>query len=314
MGRPAFAPGILGPALLGEALAGLVGGTFGQLIFLATSGGASWEATSRILGWTVLGALIGVAMSLFIPNLRWHRGLLGGVLGGSFGALAFLLVSMGVGSVPGRLLGAAVVGFCIGLMIALVELAFRRYWLEIAFGPREVRTLTLGASPVSLGSDQRLASVYVPDCAPVALVYRVMGGRVFCDDPTRGQSSEVAACDRQSLGRFSVTLCSPGQSRAGAPGLRLSTGETHALSNGLPLTAENIPGLQAQQADGVVALVSSRPGQANALMLRNRSRSAWRVTMPDGSVQTIEAGLGVVLQPGIRISFGATEGWLEVGK
>src|SRR5262249_30274679 len=153
----------------------------GQIFFmLMTSGEAAdstasrpamvavWDAVSRVFSWGLLGALMGAGMALVIPNLKWHRGLLGGVVGGAGGALWFLLGS-GRGGAPGRLFGAAIVGFCIGLMVALAEQLFRRWWLEVAFGAREVRTVTLGTAAISIGGDERAASIYVPGSPGVAL-------------------------------------------------------------------------------------------------------------------------------------------------
>ena len=42
-----------------------------------------------------------------------------------------------LGDVAGRLSGAAILGFCIGMMIALVEVALRQVWLRIGYGKGE---------------------------------------------------------------------------------------------------------------------------------------------------------------------------------
>ncbi|MGH7169316.1 MAG: GYF domain-containing protein, partial [Gemmataceae bacterium] len=54
----------------GGFLAGLAGGAAGQLLFQNTAGGTAWEVASRLLGWGLLGGLIGCGMSFFVPNLK----------------------------------------------------------------------------------------------------------------------------------------------------------------------------------------------------------------------------------------------------
>jgi hypothetical protein len=235
--------------------------------------------------------------------------LLGGVVGGAVGALGFLLVS-GLGGTPGRLFGAAIVGFCIGLMVALAEQLFRRWWLEVAFGAREVRTVTLGTAAISIGGDERVASIYVPGSPGVALRYRVHGESVLCEDASTGQTLEIQPGDRRALGRVSVTLCSPASARQVGLALRLSNGKALLLGVGMPLTAEDLPGLQPQGADGVVALVSARPSAPRSLLLRNRSKQTWTALGLDGVSRTIEPGLGAELTPGLQLFFGQLSGVL----
>jgi hypothetical protein len=296
-------------ALGGGLLAGVIGGCAGQVFFMLTSGGLAWEGLSRIAGWSLLGALIGVGLALVVPNLKWYRGLAGGFLGGFLGALAFVVVSFVLGPLLGRWLGAAILGFCIGLMVALAELAFRRWWLEVSFGPREVRTITLGTAAVSIGGDDRQVSVYVPGTAALALRYRVDDDRVFCEDVAASKTAEVQPGDRRALGQVTVTLCSTATARHSGFVLRLA-GRDLRLSDGLPLLAEDVQGLQAQGTDGVVALVSRRPNDPNALLLRNRSRQTWQVQEPNGTVRAVGPGLGVELVPGLTIQFGAVQGVL----
>src|SRR5262249_35301796 len=74
----------LAKALVGLG-AGLLGGMLGQALFIAGGG-----VFGRMLGWLLLGGLVGVGMALAVPNLVWWRGLLGGVLGGIVGGLGYL--------------------------------------------------------------------------------------------------------------------------------------------------------------------------------------------------------------------------------
>ncbi len=80
----------------------------------------------RVLAWVVLGALLGRGRAFFVPNLPPDRALLGGAIGGALGAVGFLGAASAFADVAGRLLGAALLGFLMGLMIALVEYLWSR--------------------------------------------------------------------------------------------------------------------------------------------------------------------------------------------
>ncbi|MCA2555066.1 MAG: hypothetical protein IM466_15435 [Microcystis sp. M04BS1] len=80
-----------------------------------------------MIAWTILGAIVALGISYFIPNLQRFRAFLGGSLGGSLASIGFLLMSLiltqfipietSLADRLGRLIGAFILGFCIGLMI-----------------------------------------------------------------------------------------------------------------------------------------------------------------------------------------------------
>jgi hypothetical protein len=133
------------------------------------------------------------------------RASVAGGVGGLVGALAFLAVSV-LSDVAGRFVGAALLGGAIGLMVAVVEMAFRKAWLEIIYGPREVGTVNLGEAPVSIGSDSRACTVFARGAAPVAFRYRLAGGKILCQDAVTGQSHPVAAGHRQKIGALEIVI------------------------------------------------------------------------------------------------------------
>jgi len=102
----------------------------------------------------LLGGLLGGGMSFFVPNLRRIRGVQGGTIGGGMGAAGFLLLSPLIGEIGGRLLGGVILGFFIGLMIALLEQLSRKAYLLIHWHEKETTTLSLGDIPIILGSHQ----------------------------------------------------------------------------------------------------------------------------------------------------------------
>lgn len=303
-------------AFLGGLPAGIAGGLVVQLIYQWVAGdSAVWVAFSRILGWSLLGALIGAVMAFFVPNLKWTRGALGGVVGGFLGVLAFIFADWLLGDLPGRLLGATILGFCIGFMVALAEVLFRRWWLEIAVSPREIRTVTLGGAPVTLGGDERRASFYVAGAPPVALRYRFHGETVLCDDATTGTTMEVPPGDRRMLGKVTITVCSPASTQTTGYALALYGGRTLHLQEGMPLTAEDLPGLLPQGQDGMVALVARPPSLAKGVfLLRNRSQQSWKLRKPDGTAQVVDPGRGVELGVGLQFNFGQVQGVIQPEK
>jgi hypothetical protein len=199
-------------SIAGGLAAGFVGGAVGQLplLFLADAPPVVTQF-SQFLGWTMLGALAGSGMSLFIPNLRFDKGLLGGTAGGAIGGLGYLATvaavqSTGGGDLAGRVLGAALVGCFIGLLVALTELVFRQAWLEVHYGARESRSVTLGVEPVSLGSDARRCTVYAPGAPQVAYTYCFRDGKVMRSTVATGQTEEVPMGSRHAVGSVQVSV------------------------------------------------------------------------------------------------------------
>lgn len=136
-------------------ITGIAGIFLGQWLFFPPPGLPSAIALlGRILGWTILGALVGSGTSFFVPNLKLKKALIGGSLGGSLGAIAFLIASSILGDISGRLIGATILGFCIGLMIAWAEKKQLRTedHLVISWSPQEQKPILLGTRPITLGS------------------------------------------------------------------------------------------------------------------------------------------------------------------
>jgi Ca-activated chloride channel family protein len=198
------------PGGLGGLAAGLVAGAAGQFLYQLVP-----FRPFQVLGWTLLGALVGAGMASFVPNLDRRRALVGGAIGGALGCVGYLLASSAVGDVVGRLLGSALLGGCIGVMVGLVEVAFRDAWLEVAYGPegKEKRAVSLGREPVAVGSD-RTCKVWARDAAPVAYRYKFEAGRVQCEDVEGRRVEVVSHGDRRTVGKLSVTVCLSGSAAA----------------------------------------------------------------------------------------------------
>jgi hypothetical protein len=204
LGRPLLARGRLplGGVVAGAALAGVVSGALGQFLFslLLTAGLGN---VGLVVGWVLLGGLLGWGVSYFVPNLDATRAALAGLAGGCLGGGAYL-VGSALADPLGRWAAAAALGFCIGVMVAVVEAAFRRAWLEVRFGSRETIRVNLGPEPVKVGGDARACTVWARGAPPVALRFFVRDGRVVCENVPERQ--ETLICDGQTRVVGNVTL------------------------------------------------------------------------------------------------------------
>lgn len=194
-------------SLAGGGLAGLAGGAVGQGLFMLASGDPLAGALFRIIGWAALGGLAGVGLAFVVPNLRKPHGLVGGLLGGGIGAAGYMLAAnIGLGDVIGRLAGALILGFFIGLMVALVEAVLRRAWLEVRYGSGEVIMVNLGPEPVKVGGDGQQCAVWARGALPVALRYWLRDFQVICHEVATGQERAVAGGDYRRAGGVEITV------------------------------------------------------------------------------------------------------------
>jgi hypothetical protein len=158
-----------GKLLVGGLAAGLVSGAVSQYLFSAGaqvlsvgSSNLSWLLKGgQVVGWMVLGALLGWGVAIFIPNLPKFKSSMAGLAGGLLGALAFLFAMGQMGEVWGRMLGAAILGFSIGSIVALVESLAREAALIVHWDENERTVINLGPTPVVLGSSPE-AHLYLP--------------------------------------------------------------------------------------------------------------------------------------------------------
>jgi Mg-chelatase subunit ChlD len=193
---------------LGGMVAGGLGGAVSQLVFLVSGQSPGLEALGRIIGWTVLGTLVGVGMTRNVPNVRPLHGLLGGAVGGAIGALGFLaLVTLcGAADQAGRLIGSLALGFSLGLLVAVAERAFRSAWLEVRQGRLETRQINLGTTAITFGSDCHQAIVYAAGAPPLAWRYWLEGSQCFREDCCSGRREQIFPGDEHTFANVTVTL------------------------------------------------------------------------------------------------------------
>lgn len=164
------------------------------------------EGIYRAAAWGLLGGLVGWAIAKFIPNLDSRRGMFGGSFGGVLGAVGFILAASRMNDFTGRLVGTAILGFCIGIMVAIMELVYRDFWLQVTYAGVDKIRVNLGKEPVCIGSDTNACSVYVSDVPDVALKYEVTDGEVHCYEPHSNTSSAVQVGNERHIGDVVVEL------------------------------------------------------------------------------------------------------------
>jgi hypothetical protein len=315
----------IGESLKGGAWIGLIAGAVAGAAAQFLYGSLGRGEFLRITCWGIAGGLLGLGLSYRIQNLGLWRGLGGGAVGGIIGGALFVLlvVSLRLGGTLGRISGIAVIGFFIGLMIVLAEAIFREAWLEVRYGPKETRNISLGREPISIGGDVNACTVYARNAPAVAFRYKLDQGRITCEDVAKGQTATVQPGTSQVVGNLTVTVRAAGAavraatvtqpvaSPTGGFSLRLSTGKTLSLADGVKLSTGDIPGLQSAGAGGAVAEVGRNPNDPNILGLKNLSRTAWTATLANRDRVQVDPGRNVRVAVGTKISFGSVSADIE---
>lgn len=136
----------VGWVLLASGVVGAVAGLVGQAVYVGLGAGL-------LAGWAVLGVGIGWLLGLADRSpVKALRGALGGLAGGLVGGLLFGgLQSLGLG-VAARLIGFAVLGGAVGLMVQLAQEVLKKAWIVgISLGPYEGKQYILAKPQVSVG-------------------------------------------------------------------------------------------------------------------------------------------------------------------
>jgi hypothetical protein len=115
---------------------------------------ATWIA--RSLAWMVFAAAAGIVYGFADRSFQKGRyGVIGAVLGGGIGGLAFNPISAAAGSgAPSRAIGFALIGLATGVAIGIVESALKDRWLYVASGPLAGKQFILYKPVTTIGSSQ----------------------------------------------------------------------------------------------------------------------------------------------------------------
>lgn len=116
-------------------------------------GSIVYLVAGRLIGWTLMGLMLGVGVglaSLSLPNML--KGALGGLIGGFVGGAGFDLIgSFSQSGLASRLLGFCVIGLAIGFFIGLVHQLTKSAWLAVEAGRLKGRQFRLEGGSVTLG-------------------------------------------------------------------------------------------------------------------------------------------------------------------
>jgi len=315
-------------ALKNGGLFGLIAGAISGAIAEAIYTGIGPNELLRVICWGIAGSLLGLALSKRIPNLGMLRGAGGGGVGGVLGGCLFILFAYSLSGTVGRLAGCGAIGFWIGIMLVVAETLFNKAWLVISSDTGTNRTLTIGAEPVTFGSDENLSIICIPNVSPLAMRFQLAGGQIVCENVDNGAVSYLRSGDQKRIGNCTVTVGNsdlPAQNPANVPPTFISdhpavnsfTSRQYSLKLGsriIPLSAgtqlltSDIPTLTAAASNGVVATVNSHPRDELSLGLKNLSDRAWWVTDIQGDIKMVEPENTLTLALGTKIEFGEIDG------
>ena len=158
----------------------------------------------------------------------------------------------------------------------------------------------LKAREISPNRAGLLPSIFVDSLAPAPMAAAYAGG---------GSAAAAApAVPFAAAPRVVATAPPPPNPLpAGTASLRVGT-KYLVIVPGLRLMAHQVPGLQTQSTEGLVAEVTRNPNDPGVLGLTNLSTTAWEVVTSSNTRREIQPGQTVKLAPGTKIDFGETDG------
>jgi Ca-activated chloride channel family protein len=145
-------PGLLKSMLVGT-LIGAASGVCGQTLFFGLDALGAPDALGKLIAWVVVGAGLGFAMTFVIPNISKLKTILCAAAGGLVGSIAFLLVVSHFSEFGGRVVGALLIGFSVGIAVAMAEAIAREAYLIVHWAKNEKSTVNIGRTPVLVGTN-----------------------------------------------------------------------------------------------------------------------------------------------------------------
>ncbi len=324
-GKPQIKQALKNGGLFG-LIAGAISGAIAEVVFSGIGDGEN--EILRVICWGIAGSLLGFGLSKRIPNLGALRGLGGGGVGGVLGGCLFILFAYSLSGTAGRLVGCSAIGFWIGIMLVVAETLFNKAWLVISDDAGTNRTLTIGAEPVTFGSDENLSIICIPDVSPLAMRFQLEAGQIVCENVDSGAVSYLRSGDQKRIGNCTITVGNsdlPAQSETKVPPTFISAkpainsfassqfslklgSRIIPLNAGTQLLTSDIPTLKATASNGVVAGINSHSKDEFSLELTNLGDRAWWATDIQGDIKMIEPESTLTLALGTKIEFGEIEG------
>jgi hypothetical protein len=153
----------LGLGLVGGFIAGLIGSIIGSFLFWLLSMIPFIGFIGRVLGWTFLGAVLGVVEGVYDRSLiKIRNGLIGGAAGGFVAGVLFNPFAWLIGSpMSSRAIGFVLLGGFVGILIGLVQVFLKEAWLTVEAGFRPGRQLILSRPEVTLGTSEKSSLIFI---------------------------------------------------------------------------------------------------------------------------------------------------------
>jgi hypothetical protein len=158
-----------GKAGLTGAVLGLVAGGIGLPLSEAIFQFVGAGTLGRALGWGVFGMLLGLAEGIVGQTQAW-KGMLGGFIGGVFGALLLELSQSSLQNpLAGKAGGLVLLGASVGAFISLIVVLLSRAWLEVRSGKLKGTEFILdkfmakGFPSIAIGSSPLKSEIVLPD-------------------------------------------------------------------------------------------------------------------------------------------------------
>ena len=295
-----------------SAVLGVAGALLGQALFALLPD----NAPSRAVAWALVGAIAGSLLGLADRSrVKALRGAFGGAIGGYLGGFVFALLgnafSGGILEIIGRLLGFAVLGFAIGLMLQLVQQALKTAWLTgITTGPYEGKQYILGKPVVTVGrSDGNDIGLYRETTLPLKLGafqfisnrWRYAGSPLEVNGALLADNVALGSGDTIRLGKTEFLFEQRGGSAAPEP-----SSQAAPVTSSVQVASPPIPKRWRLFSDALLELPAGR-----VTVGRNDDN---RVTISDASISGHHALLEVLPDALFVTDLGSTNGTLLNGK
>ena len=186
---------------------------------------------ARLVGWSLMGALLGLGVGLASASLgNAAKGAAGGWLGGFVGGVAFDAIGAAIGGLMARLIGFSLVGLSIGLFIGLVQELTKAAWLKVEDGRVRGREYRLDRAISNLGKAEENEVGLFGDPGVIAKHARIdrLGNKFVIKDLSRAEgtfvngerieSAELHEGDKITIGGYQLGFHVRAEaSRAAAP-------------------------------------------------------------------------------------------------
>lgn len=121
---------------------------------------------ARVVGWGLMGAILGVGTGWIFGPKRMINGLIGGGVGGAIGGFIFQKVAESATTSTGpQFVGIMSTGIAIGLLVGVADQLTRQFWLQGVTGPLRGREVILFKQRTTVGSGANCDLVIANDPA-----------------------------------------------------------------------------------------------------------------------------------------------------